>query len=552
MNSHSKKIFQSYFSGHHIYCSNPAIDCHLQYSGYLIQKNRCRFLTLPVFINRWTCKGRRRLHFPEAIALTLMFVAVLIIVRVHSTNIVGGSDSYGYISASLRLSQGKIWQPERVFSLFGLDEDSRISHPLGEKEKGSLGTVPSYPLGYPLLMALFICVFSLEGAFWVTPLLSAGTVVLTYLLGRAFFGRIGGVFAAALVFVLPNFMWSSFQPLSDIPATFFTVFVLFVMVGLRPRTWTDVLAGVVAGYAVWIRPNMMLLILPIVTWLLFHRQWKRFLRFTTAVVPFLVVQGFINTILYGAPWKTGYGFPALGDSLAGAASRTCGYLMNLNMQQASVGFPLVVLGFLLAHLRWEHKALLGGISCIFLVFFAFYRIGDAWWYGRFLLPAFPAVVIIETGLLLRFVKSGRLILFRFCAVIAGLLVFIWLSLGYAQRNNTFTIAKHEARYPKAAMMVLKHIQRPAIVVAVQHSGSVRFYTGLPTTRYNIFSISNLLVRLRQIETSAGNIYLLAEPWEVERIRKGKAAPLLVGAEMLAQVEPNQVTLFRLFPSTSAK
>lgn len=547
-----RRKFLSHCPAHHNSSFTSAIGFHQQRSGRLIGKGRRRHLDLSVLLNPLPRIIRRRSWLAEAIVLASMFVAVLITIRAYSTDIVGGSDSYGYVSAALRLSRGRIWQHERVFSLFGLPENSRISHPLGEKEKGSQGTVPTYPLGYPLLMALFIRLFGLASAFWVTPLLSAGTVVLTYLLGSFHLGRIGGGLAASLVFILPNFLWCSFQPLSDVPTTFFTVVGLLALMQLRSRPWIAVLGGIALGYGVLVRPNIMILIVPIAAWLAARRKWKNFLRLTSAVIPFLALQGIINAILYGSPWKTGYGSPPLGDNLAGAAARAWDYLMNLNMQQAWVGLSLAVLGFLLACLPWDRKALLGGIPCMFLVFFSFYRIGDAWWYGRFLLPVFPAVAVLEAAFFLRLLKQGRLFWLRVSAVITGLIAFVWLSLGYAQHHNTFTIAEDEARYPKAAKMVLEHVQRPAIVVAMQHSGSVRFYTDLPTTRYDVTSILDLLVRLRQVEAAAGNVYLLAEPWEVERISKGKAAPLLVGAERMAQVEPNQVILFRLTPSASAE
>jgi hypothetical protein len=95
--------------------------------------------------------GRRA--WLEPLLLALVFLGYLAMVRHFSSDVPGGSDSWGYVSQAVRLSHGRIYEREQVLSRFGLPEDARLTHALGYIEKGTEGTVPIYPFGYPLLMA---------------------------------------------------------------------------------------------------------------------------------------------------------------------------------------------------------------------------------------------------------------------------------------------------------------------------------------------------------------------------------------------------------------
>ncbi len=121
----------------------------------------------------------------EVSLLALAFLAYLGVARAFSTDVPGGADSWGYVSEAVRLSHGRFYEPEHVFSQFHLPENAVLTQPLGYTSRGQGGTVPIYPFGYPLLMAVAISLIGHQAAFWVTPLLAAGTVLQTYLLGRA-------------------------------------------------------------------------------------------------------------------------------------------------------------------------------------------------------------------------------------------------------------------------------------------------------------------------------------------------------------------------------
>jgi hypothetical protein len=89
----------------------------------------------------WTVDGRVALAATRAlepIALLAAFTAILMFFRAYAIETAGGSDAYGYVSEAQRLTQGRFYEPERVFSPFGLSEKSSISHPLGYRPPSCL------------------------------------------------------------------------------------------------------------------------------------------------------------------------------------------------------------------------------------------------------------------------------------------------------------------------------------------------------------------------------------------------------------------------------
>jgi 4-amino-4-deoxy-L-arabinose transferase-like glycosyltransferase len=174
-----------------------------------------------------------RAWFLEVAVLVVAIAGLLWLVRVNSTDTAGGSDSYGYVSEALLLSQGHLSTPEQVLSRFGLPENSDLRRPLGYLPRDATRIIPSYPFGFPLLLAAFIRLGGLATAFWLTAVLAAGGALFTYLLGRSQLGRFGGIIAACLFLLLPSFIYGAIQPMSDVPATCFAALALLALLGMK-------------------------------------------------------------------------------------------------------------------------------------------------------------------------------------------------------------------------------------------------------------------------------------------------------------------------------
>jgi hypothetical protein len=495
-------------------------------------------------------KRRDRRLWLELPLLALVFIGYLAMARHYSSDVPEGSDWWGYVSQAVRLSHGSFYEPERVLSRFGLPENAGLTFPLAYTPKGPVGTVPTYPFGYPLLMAAAITLAGAQAAFWVTPILAAGALLLTYALGRAALGRAGGVIAALLLGVLPSFLLGAFQPLSDVPATFFAALALLGLLVLPERAWADVLLGGALGFGFWVRPNLGLLIGVVAVWLMAQRKWRRLLRVAAVVAPFLAVEALVNWHLYGAPWQTGYGRLALGGPLLQSLARGGRHLLRLNAQQGGAGLLAFALALVWNRLAPARRLLLAGTFAAFLVFFAMYRFDNAWPYFRFLVPAMPAVVVLEAGFLVRVTDPGRLRRLR--AVAAGLATCAIAlgSLRYAHARGVFIAKEGEQRFPRAAAFVASEAQRPALVLAMQQSGSLRYYTEFPIGRYDLGSPERLADTLVKVARAGGNVYLAVEGWEIERIVNGGRGFLLAGARRIGGT--GDLSLFRLNPERIAE
>lgn len=484
----------------------------------------------------------------ETILILAAFLALLAFFRSYADDAAGGADSYGYVSETLRLNQGHFSRPEHVLGPFGLPENSAITAPLGWVSKGPTQTVPTYPFGYPFLMLIALRIAGFPAIFWVTPVLGSATVVLTFLLGRTYLGYAGGALAAAFALLLPNFLMFAAQPMSDVPAAFCATLALYCLLRPVPSTLSDATVAIAEGIGIWIRPNLSILVIPIIAWLLWRGERARLIRFALCLVPFVCVEALINTHLYGKPWTTGYGSLPLTRDLPNALARGARYLRRLNDQQAGIGLVLVTVGFALGKLSWRTRALLLGFAGVLLLFFAFYPIDDAWWYGRFLLPGLPAVAILEASGIVRLytLVSRRWMLA--VAALAGCIAFASFassSLAFARSHFVFDLGPGDLQYQHVAKLVASSIGPRSLVLAMQHSGSLRLYGGINTMRYDLAPTPELVSVLRKVVSAGGSIYLLGEGWEIQRIRGSDRKVLLVDAQELGHVGASQTTLFRV-------
>jgi hypothetical protein len=127
---------------------------------------------------------------------------------------------------------------------------------------------PKYPVGLPLLYAMFFRLFPTHAgvwAFWVSP----GSAVLaffgTYLLGRAIHSSFAGFLAAILLGTSRLTMELSIDAKSHSADMAVVVWGMFLLVRWwqTGAMWRGILAGLLLGYSVSIRYTEGLLVLPI-------------------------------------------------------------------------------------------------------------------------------------------------------------------------------------------------------------------------------------------------------------------------------------------------
>jgi hypothetical protein len=417
-----------------------------------------------------------------AIALALIVYAAFLLR--YMSFAAAGTDSSGYLNAARGLERGHVTVRVTPLGRLHLDDSWReLFMPVGfapAAERGMIG--PFYPLGYPLHLRAAAWAGGWRLApFFVTPLMALLSLWATYAVARELdLPDSYALAAAGLLAVAPTFVMQAVQPMSDVTAVFWCTFaILCALRANRSARWA-VACGVVFAVAVWVRPSNMLLI-PAIG--IAMRGRVRTLALAVAgSLPLAIVLMIVNKSLYGSPFLTGYGGVAGLFDWHYPLERVPLYGKWLAITETPLVFPAA---FFVAIDRripiWQRVLLPVWFAAFFIFFCCYYFVfngsDDAWWYLRFLLPAFPAL-LIATMLLVRDNVPRRALAWALIAVIAATgirLTFFW----GVQRMRI-----QEHTYPYAVAWAERSLPPGALVATMQMSGAFYYYTGRFTARYD--------------------------------------------------------------------
>lgn len=192
-----------------------------------------------------------------------------------------------------RLNQ---WQPDSTAWLVG-DEPGYNNTAL-ELLAGQGYTWPGRVPLYPLWLAgvHWLTGTSYHAVRYVQAFLGAGTVLLTYRLGRRLFDHVAGLFAAILAALSYILIHQSSHLLSEV---LFTPMVLLVALSLlraveQPTSWRFVGTGIVLGLSDLIRPTFLFLPVFLIWPLLVRLGWKSTIRHGSVLVA--------GVLLIVGPW----------------------------------------------------------------------------------------------------------------------------------------------------------------------------------------------------------------------------------------------------------
>lgn len=441
------------------------------------------------------------------------------------TFVAGGSDSYCYLNQAELFARGAV----RLFEPLATDPrwpgNAWSFAPAGHVPSADPGYyVPICPAGYPVLLAGARLALGRTAMFWVTPVLGAVLVFLSFVLGRRAAGPAAGVLAAVLTAASPVVLYQIVQPMNDVPAAAFWTLALAAAstpsAGDRRRA---VLAGLATAAAVTIRPN--LVPLAAIVGLVAASHPGRTLRqraaaivtFGAAVLPGVLAVMAVQRAMYGSPLSSGYGDLS-------ALFTTANILPNLQRYPrwlVAVHTP-VILAALAAPFVVRPEA--RSSAAWFLIFaaatFALYLpyvVFDAWWYLRFVLPAIPvllalaAAVVVQT--LRRMPPAARLAAYAIAAV--GLAVVM---VHAAARRDAFLLMRHEWRF-RAAGEYVATLPPNAVMLTGHHTGSVRFYSGRPSVGWGDTPPGRLDDAVAFLREKGLRPYLLFEAWEERDFRQ---------------------------------
>ena len=130
-------------------------------------------------------------------------------------------------------------------------------------------------------------------------------------------------------------------------------------------------------------------------------------------------------------------------------------------------------------LRWLCLVFALGVLASYLPYMVF----EAWWYTRFLLPALPLAIVLSTSVAMAGARRLPRSL-RSPVVVLGCGALVLCYVDTANRRGAFAVQASEQEYVATGLYVASALPKRAVVLTMQHSGSVRHYSGRPTVRWD--------------------------------------------------------------------
>lgn len=407
------------------------------------------------------------------------------------------------------------------------------------------GSAPLCPAGLPYFMAVAMWIGGPSAWFWVVPLFGALAAWSTYRLGAHVASSLTGAAAAWLLVCSPVFLYQVFQPMSDVPAAALWAAALAVATrGLSPvaqdssparpvaqdfsPAWAPAAAGLVAGLATMVRPNLAplaLVPLALVAWRGRRIEWLRAAAFVAGAVPGVAAVAIQQTVVYGSPLQSGYGsLAALFDAsnVWPNARLYTGWLLSTHgpVFATALAAPLVVRP---RRVAWLLLGFAGATVAAYLPYLRF----DNWSFVRFLLPAFPVLIVLTAavaGAAAARLSSRRLV----PAAILGAVVATggwWVA--EARELSVFRVKSLERKYPALGAYVAVRLPQRVAVLAAQPAGAVRYYADRPTISWDAIEPDWLERVDAELRSRGLEPYLAIETFEMDAFRQrfGPHSPL---------------------------
>ncbi len=421
--------------------------------------------------------------------------ATALVGLLHGSAVPSGADASGYLSQARLWRAGALTVPQPAIAEAPWPSAAWTYSPLGFRPGVQPGTiVPTYPPGLALHFALAGSLGGHTGERLVLPVLGAVGVWAAFLLGRRLSGATGGVAAAVLLASSPVWLNQLLQPMSDVPVTaWWLVSVAVAAGGARPTSARAALAGLAAGVALLVRPNLVLLLPVPAVLLLAPRGGDRAAAVRTlaaygaGVAPALAGLAAFNAALYGAPWASGYGSAReLFDAafVATNARLYGGWLLDVHtplLAAAIAGAVALAAGPRPAGAIRLALAL-SALSALVLISYLPYAPFESWTYLRFLLPALAALAVVAGVAMERLARPGPTAAAVALLALTALAAASWDT---ARDGGVFATAQRERRYALVAEWVRQHAPGGAHLLAAQHSGSLFAATGRPVIRWDL-------------------------------------------------------------------
>ena len=424
-----------------------------------------------------------------------------------------GADSFGYVSQASLWAERRLIAPDPLAPL-GNEIGAAVA-PLGYTLAATRDTlVPTYPPGLPMVMAVAQRLAGREAVYVVVPLLGGLTVWMTYLIGLRVADARTGLIAALLVAFSPLFVFHTFVPMSDIPATAWWTSAWAM--SLAPGAWSALGAGVCVAAAVLTRPNLAplaVVLLPVIA--LSAPPRNRVLLFVVAAAVGCLTVGDFNAALYGSPFVSGYG--PLDQFFSRDHLRP--NLIHYTQWMLDLHSPVLLLALFAALAKPTRVVFWMSIFCVAVVLsYAFYLVFDSWPFARFLLPALPLLFVLVSITLLRVITTMPTA-WRGVALLTICAVLVPWDVTVGARRGVYAIKRAEERYRTIGLRLGSALPPRSVVLTVVHSGSLRWHGHVLTVRWDLIPDDRLDATVALLLSKGYTPYVLLEDWEAPLFRQ---------------------------------
>ena len=175
--------------------------------------------------------------------------------------------------------------------------------------------------------------------------------------------------------------------------------------------------------------------------------------------------------------------------------------------------------------------------------YLFYRPYDHWETLRFVLPVvLLASIAAAAGIVLIARRAFGAAAGRLASVaVAAALAAAWLS--WITANNVLTMPVHEARHPLAGELVRQATAPDAVVLALQHSGSLRYYTDRQTINWDRIPAGALDATVKALQARGHHVYVMIDSDEERAVFDARHGPVLASGAWLPGGQRRSLQLF---------
>jgi hypothetical protein len=285
------------------------------------------------------------------------------------------------------------------------------------------------------------------------------------------------------------------------------------------------------------------------------------LLFSVPVVAAIASVAVINAAVYGSPGRSGYG--TLADIY-----RLDYFWPNLQryprwLVESETPFVVIAAALplfwrrILRSERTEPGPLvwtIAAVGAITAACYVFYIPFDAWVYLRFLMPAIPLLAVfmaVSLCAVANWLSPGART-FTFVVLVA---IVASTRLAFAQDNLVFQQREGERQYEAVGRYIRDRLPEQAVVLSMQQSGSVRYYSGRTTIRYDMIPATALDSVVEDLRRLGRHPYILfydcEEPDFRSRFSGQSRLAALDWTPIAAMTHPRPIRLYDASPENSS-